>query len=785
MREVGIAALEKALVGTTLAERYRIDRVVGSGGFGVVFGGHHLTLDVAVAIKVLHLDEVSDNWRERAFERFQQEAKTLAQLRHPHIARVLDTGVRDADERLPQLPWLVMDWYDGPTLTRELASRSTPHGPGGRSRAACWRLFHPIVDAVAHAHSQGVVHRDLKPDNIIIVDGAPVVLDFGIAKVMEEDEKTASDSAATQSDHRAFTPAYAAPEQFAGVRTGPWTDVHALGLILTELLTGTRAYRNTGGAELLREAIADERPTPAIHGVDAGPWEAVIAKALAAAAPERFQDAGQLLRALNQSAPPLDTVAIGEDDTVLHVTESAPPPGDKTAEPLAVPRVAKLSLPPPARSRWLAGSAVMALLLGAAWWLGAREQEQPAPPATSASSSAAAPTVPLSATTGHPFGAYNMELIEARLLSAGWEIYDRDATASPGARKQRLDIRRKGLKERKDLKGSVSVHEWESSVQFTDVLEQLSASSYGATESRVPSILHVVVKHHPEEGKRLLSLLAKSEPPKLQLTPQAIADSRWERLPVPTRARLNASWGSSNQLYVIGNHGTVLRFDGVSWHTEDTPANDDLIAVWGRGDGEIYAVGILGGILRRSGGVWQRERANESRGLRAVGGNSSRVVAVGGRFVWERGDDGWEPTKTDATDLCAVASEGDAIDVVSLEGGVFRSTAAGSWAKHARWPRSDDANWPLISDNISTRYHSDANWVQHAEDLGWLPLSFARHEGSVFLVGQHGGILVVDESFIPKQEPSGTTANLNHVWVVDDGTMFVVGGQGTVLRRPN
>jgi serine/threonine protein kinase len=779
MGEASTATLEEARRGTILAERYRVDRVVGAGGFGVVFAGHHLTLDVPVAIKVLHLDQVREKQRERAFARFQQEAQTLAQLRHPHIARVLDTGARPADDELPRLPWLVMEWYDGRTLTRELSSWSRPPGGGGRSQAACWRLFRPIVEAVAHAHSQGVVHRELKPDNIIIVDDSPVVLDFGIAKVMASDERTASDSVATQSDQRAFTPAYAAPEQVAGVRTGPWTDVHALGLILTELLTGTRAYSGPAGPEMMREALATQRPTPAAHNVDVGDWEPVIAKALAASSSDRFQDAGQLLRALSQTAPELDTVALEHDDTVLDAG-SAPPPG-MTGEPLAMPRVAKPSTPPPASRAPLAlAGALLAVLLAGAWWLDGDERIEPPPSRASATSSALQPAPIAVVPTAHPFGNYSVPLIEARLVKAGWEIYDRSIDSGDGHKLSRLDIRRKGRK------GSITVHEWEMSSVFLASLEQLATFDSGAIEARAPTILHVLVNDHREEAQQLLATLAASEPAELKPAPQAIDNSPWERLDVPSRARLNAIWGSdSSHIYVAGNHGTVLRFDGVRWTAEDTGTPDDLVAISARGEGEMFALSRRGGIFRRDGEGWHRDRVEDDALLITIGGSAKRVVAVGSDEVYERGSDGWTLTDDVGASLCALMSRADVIDAVSCDGPVYRSSKPGVWAKHGEWPESDGAKWPVISAGLHVRLRRDAAWVSHAEDHGWLPLAFARRAGALFLVGENGSILHVDQSLIPKPEPSGTKLHLRAIWAAPDGTLFCVGDSATVLRRPS
>jgi serine/threonine protein kinase len=134
------------------------------------------------------------------------------------------------------------------------------------------------------------------------------LLDFGIAKVMQEDERPGSGLTLTQSARISYSPAYAAPEQTARARTGPWTDVHAIGLIMSELLTGREAYDATDPTELLAQVLAPERPTPKKYGVDVGGWEPVLAKALASRPADRYADAAELTRALASSLDDVEAV---------------------------------------------------------------------------------------------------------------------------------------------------------------------------------------------------------------------------------------------------------------------------------------------------------------------------------------------------------------------------------------------------------------------------------------------------------------------------------------------
>jgi len=300
------------LAGRLLERKYRVDRVVAEGGFGVVYAGHHLGLDRPIAIKVLrhaHRGD-PDAWSD-ALAQFLLEARTLARLRNPRVVTVYDAGVLVNDANPAGVPWHVLEWIEGETLAEDLARR---RGQGGRAPGECMALLRGVMEAIADAHQNGIAHRDLKPSNIMLEQTrglvVPRVLDFGIAKIMAGDEVAATGRTATAAQHEAFSPAYAAPEQVSRMRTGPWTDVHALGLLLTELLTDREPYPRGDPNDLYRAVFDETRPTPAMHGVDVGAWEPVIGRALAIKPHERHATAGALLAALesaldvNAAAPP-------------------------------------------------------------------------------------------------------------------------------------------------------------------------------------------------------------------------------------------------------------------------------------------------------------------------------------------------------------------------------------------------------------------------------------------------------------------------------------------------
>jgi hypothetical protein len=285
------------LAGGVLDGRFRIDREVAEGGFGVVYYATQLALDRPVAIKVLKTPAGFDEAAKIQFrDRFASEAKTIARIRHPHIVDVYDFGV----SQMPSgeiAPWMALEWLDGQTLEDQLVAR---RGQGGQSPALVLGVIRPILQAFAFAHKQGIAHRDIKPANIMAVPSEHGmmmrVLDFGIAKLVNPDEAAGTGHTKT-SGIPAFSPLYAAPEQIAFGRTGPWTDVHALGLILTELLTDQPPYR-AEDMQLFEEIIAQKRPTPGIKGVEVGAWEAVLRKAVSLSPSERWKSAADLLAAL-------------------------------------------------------------------------------------------------------------------------------------------------------------------------------------------------------------------------------------------------------------------------------------------------------------------------------------------------------------------------------------------------------------------------------------------------------------------------------------------------------
>jgi tetratricopeptide (TPR) repeat protein len=220
---------------------YRIVRELGRGGMGTVYFGERddAQFEMRAAIKLIKRGMDTDG----VLQRFRYERQILAGLVHPNIARLLDGGTT-ADG----LPYFVLEYVDGAPIDEYCRSRRL-------TIEQRLDLFQQVCDAVSYAHQHLVVHRDLKPSNIVVTpDGVPKLLDFGIAKLLDADE---TDAMITEFDARAMTPQYASPEQLRGERVTTVSDVYALGVMLYELLAGTRPYDVTGmSAEAARQTLA-------------------------------------------------------------------------------------------------------------------------------------------------------------------------------------------------------------------------------------------------------------------------------------------------------------------------------------------------------------------------------------------------------------------------------------------------------------------------------------------------------------------------------------------------
>ncbi len=289
-------ATEKSdpLVGRTLDEKYRLDAPLGEGGMGTVYSATHLLIDRPVAVKVLNPRFVED---EAAQERFRREARAAGRLRHTNAVAVTDFG-RTSDG----IFYIVMELLEGRSL-RDVLAREAP-----LDTARAVSLMLQISAAVAAAHEEGVIHRDLKPGNIFLVQRshAPTivkVLDFGIAKLASDAAEGLEQKPLTQTGVMIGTPRYMSPEQCDGAELTPASDVYSLGIILYEMLTGTTPF--TGPTPLsvaLKHSAELPRSLREIVTTIPAELEALVLHALEKKPAERPEHAGAFRRDLYATA---------------------------------------------------------------------------------------------------------------------------------------------------------------------------------------------------------------------------------------------------------------------------------------------------------------------------------------------------------------------------------------------------------------------------------------------------------------------------------------------------
>lgn len=315
------------LIGKTLAEKYLIEELIKHGGMGAVYRGKHVLMDKTVAVKVLRPSLALDN---DVVARFSREAKAASRISHPHAVNVTDFG---EDEN--GVVFLVMEYLDGQTLKEVVKAE----GPLELARAT--EIIRQVAGALDAAHEQGVIHRDLKSDNIMLsqTNGGDwaKVLDFGIAKIQQANG--APDPDITAANLVIGTPQYMSPEQCA--QSGPLdarSDIYSFGIILYEMLAGRVPFSGESPTIIMMKQVQD--PPPPIREARPGLPESVakvVERALAKQPAERFQSAGEFSAALSEAAnasvqsaviaapetTPIAPVALADDDEVTLVRPRA------------------------------------------------------------------------------------------------------------------------------------------------------------------------------------------------------------------------------------------------------------------------------------------------------------------------------------------------------------------------------------------------------------------------------------------------------------------------------
>src|ERR687896_123412 len=298
------------VIGTLIGERFRLEEKVGSGGMSSVYRAFDPTLERRVAIKMMHRDISSDPAQ---LERFRREARAVAQLNHPHVVTVIDAGEDDGT------PYIVFEYVEGETLKQRI--RRLSRLPIGEAVAYAIE----ICRALGAAHDRGIVHRDVKPQNVLVdEEGTAKVTDFGIARTLDQEGLTADGRVLGTTD-------YVSPEQALGHDVNGQSDIYSLGVVLFEMLTGDVPFHGENQVAVAMKHVREDLPDLQERRTEAS---ATLASVL-----ERMTDKDLRRRYPNAAVLEADL----EEALAIELARS----GRSTGEATAVLR----TLPPSARRR--------------------------------------------------------------------------------------------------------------------------------------------------------------------------------------------------------------------------------------------------------------------------------------------------------------------------------------------------------------------------------------------------------------------------------------------------
>ncbi|MFD8598705.1 Stk1 family PASTA domain-containing Ser/Thr kinase [Kitasatospora sp. NPDC059646] len=327
--------LNDPLLGVLLDGRYRVEQRIAVGGMSTVYRGTDTRLDRAVALKVMHPSLAGDA---DFTARFIREAKAVARLAHPNVVNVLDQG---AD---PRAVFMAMEFVPGRTLRELLRDR------GALSVRAALDVLEPVLAALGAAHRAGLVHRDVKPENVLITDNGLVkVADFGLVRVMGAADSTAT--AATEAGQLLGTVSYLAPEQISqDAATDQRVDVYAAGILLYEMLTGSRPHTGENAAQVMYRHLHEDVPAPSRTAPAVGPeLDAIVAAATARDPQARPWDAVELLAAVQRVRRSLPAAQLDAEPPASGRPTPQYGPGEATAvisAPPGLERTSVLEVPP-------------------------------------------------------------------------------------------------------------------------------------------------------------------------------------------------------------------------------------------------------------------------------------------------------------------------------------------------------------------------------------------------------------------------------------------------------
>ena len=267
------------LLGTTLNGRYRLEARIGAGGMSTVYRAFDETLQRQVAIKLMNREVAADS---DELERFRREARAVAQLSHPHVVQVIDAG-DDEDPECPR-PYIVLEYVEGETLKERIRRQ------GRLQIAESVAYAIEIARALGAAHARHIVHRDVKPQNVLIdEEGSAKVTDFGIARTLDEEGLTADGRVLGTTD-------YVSPEQALGRAVTGQSDLYSLGIVLFEMLTGEVPFKGDNQVAVAMRHVREQLPdVQALRPEVSTALAAVIDRATAKAPQERYADDAELI----------------------------------------------------------------------------------------------------------------------------------------------------------------------------------------------------------------------------------------------------------------------------------------------------------------------------------------------------------------------------------------------------------------------------------------------------------------------------------------------------------
>jgi serine/threonine-protein kinase len=387
------------VLGTLIGGRYRLDIEVGRGGMSTVYRAFDTVLERPVAIKLMHREIAADSDQ---LERFRREARSVAQLNHPHVVRVIDAGEEPSTEDPPGgpgpevgTPYIVLEYVDGETLKDVIRREAPLEIP----QAIAYAI--EIARALGAAHERQIVHRDVKPHNVLISEeGGAKITDFGIARTLTEEGLTMAGRVLGTTD-------YVSPEQALGHPVTVQSDLYSLGVVLYEMLTGEVPFRGDSPVAVAMKHVREDIPDIQLRRPElSAATAAVVDRAVAKDLSRRYPDAASMVSDL-------------EDVLALEASRSGQATGEVTTVLRSLPGGARRRLPWRMRhpARWIVSLALLAVTVGVVLAILAGKTHKGTGVATNVPRRSGLEAVALSQTAAHdynPFGTgpENRDLID-------------------------------------------------------------------------------------------------------------------------------------------------------------------------------------------------------------------------------------------------------------------------------------------------------------------------------------------------------------------------------------